>query len=326
MLFVKNSSLDPWFNIAAEEYLLKQFEQEIIMIWRSESSIIVGKHQNTLAEINAEYVIKHEIPVVRRLSGGGTVFHDPGNINFTFIKSIDKDNLVNFRMHTEPVIAFLQSLGVDAQFEGKNDLRVNGLKISGNAEHIHKKKVLHHGTLLFDSDLNNLYEAIKAKEQNFESKAVKSIRSTVTNISSFLKTPMTHEGFQKSFENFFLEIYPNLQRYDLSAGDISAINELKENKYKQWEWNFGWSPVYRFKNHIRLHGKNIAVELKVSKGIIEDAVVSVDEKKLNDNDPITVGLKDLPHKPEEIAKLLAEVDFFGFNGLADPWELLRLFF
>ena len=326
MLFVKNSSFDPWFNIAAEEYLLKQFDEEIVMIWRSNPSIIVGKHQNTLAEINAEYVIKHEIPVVRRLSGGGTVFHDPGNINFTFIKKADKENLVNFRMHTEPVIAFLQSLGVDAKFEGKNDLRVNGLKISGNAEHIHKNKVLHHGTLLFDSDLSNLYEAIKAKEQNFESKAVKSIRSTVANVNSFLKTPMTCEGFRESFENFFLKLYPHIKLYDLNANDISAINELKENKYTKWEWNFGWSPVYVFKNNISLHGKNIAVEIKVSKGIIEDAVVYIDGKELRADEPAAGGLKGLLHKPEEIAKLLAETDFFGFNGLTDPWQLLRLFF
>ncbi len=326
MLFVKNPFLDPWFNIAAEEYLLKQFNKEIIMLWRSNPSIIVGKHQNTLAEINLEYVRKNEIPVVRRLSGGGTVFHDPGNINFTFIKKADKENLVNFRGHTQPVIDFLQSLGVDARFEGKNDLRVNGLKISGNAEHIHKEKVLHHGTLLFDSDLGKLNEAIKAKEQNFESKAVKSLRSRVTNISRFLQTPLSREDFMEKLESYFFQHYPFLEKYDFRADDIRAINRIKEEKYIKWEWNFGWSPVYTFKNRIKFREKVLSLEMKVNKGKIEFVSIIVSNDKLADNDPFISGLKDIQHKPEEIEKLLAATDFYGFNSINDPWQLLGLFF
>ena len=326
MLFVQNLSLDPWFNIAAEEYLLKHLDKEIIMLWRSNPSIIVGKHQNTLAEINLEYVRKNEIPVVRRLSGGGTVFHDPGNINFTFIKKADKENLVNFRSHTKPVIDFLQSLGVDARFEGKNDLRVNGLKISGNAEHIHKDKVLHHGTLLFDSDLEKLNEAIKAKEKNFESKAVKSLRSMVTNISGFLQTQMSREDFMKKLESYFFQQYPSLEKYNLQADDIRTINRIKEEKYVKWEWNFGWSPVYTFKNRIKFRRNALSLEMKVNRGKIESASIIVNDDKLAENDIFISGLKDIQHKPEEIEKLLAETDFYDFNSLKDPWQLLGLFF
>ncbi len=326
MLFVRNSSLDPWFNIAAEEYLLKHFDKEIIMLWRSNPSIIVGKHQNTLAEINLEYVRKNEIPVLRRLSGGGTVFHDPGNINFTFIKKADKENLVNFRSHTKPVIDFLQSLGVDARFEGKNDLRVNGLKISGNAEHIQKEKVLHHGTLLFDSDLEKLNEAIKAKEQNFDSKAVKSVRSTVANISRFLQTPMSREDFMEKLEKYFFRQYATLECYDFNNDDIRAINRLKEEKYVKWDWNFGWSPVYIFRNRVKFQEIDISLEMKVIKGKIEFASILINDTELGENELLISGLKDIKHKPEEIAKLLAETDFYGFNRLNDPWQLLGLFF
>jgi lipoate-protein ligase A len=326
MLFVRNSSLDPWFNIAAEEYLLKHFDKEIIMLWRSSPSIIVGKHQNTLAEINLEYVRKNDIPVVRRLSGGGTVFHDPGNINFTFVKKADKENLVNFRSHTQPVIDFLQSLGVDARFEGKNDLRINGLKISGNAEHIHKEKVLHHGTLLFDSDLEKLNEAIKAKEQNFESKAVKSVRSTVANISRFLHTPMLVKDFMEKLEMFFFQKYPTLERYDFNIDDIRAINRLKEEKYVKWEWNFGWSPTYVFQNKIRFRKLDLVLEMKVNKGRIEFAGISVNKVKLPEDDAVISSLIKARHNPEEIERLLAETDFLGFNSLNDPWQLLGLFF
>lgn len=326
MLFVKNQSLDPWFNIASEEYLLKHFDKEIIMLWRSNPSIIVGKHQNTLAEINLEYVTKNNIPVVRRLSGGGTVFHDPGNINFTFIKGTDKENLVNFRFHTQPVINFLKSMGVDASFEGKNDLRVNGLKISGNAEHIHKNKVLHHGTLLFDANLAHLNEAIRAKEELFESKAVKSIRSTVANISRFLQKPMLCEEFLQKLENYFFQQYPSLEKYEFHASDIKTINQIKEEKYLQWEWNFGWSPVYIFKNLINYNKMRLALEMKVVKGRIEFADISIDNVKLPDDDAIFISLRNTQHKPEEIEKILAETDFLGFNSLSDPWELTGLFF
>jgi lipoate---protein ligase len=326
MLFVRNSSLDPWFNIAAEEYLLKHFDKEIIMLWRSRPSIIVGKHQNTLAEINLEYVRKNDIPVVRRLSGGGTVFHDPGNINFTFIKKADKENLVNFRSHTQPVIDFLQSLGVDARFEGKNDLRINGLKISGNAEHIHKEKMLHHGTLLFDSDLEKLNEVIKAKEQNFESKAVKSVRSRVANISRFLQTPISARDFMEKLEMFFFQQYPTLERYDFNTDDIRAINRLKEDKYVKWEWNFGWSPAYVFQNKIRFRKLDLVLKMKVNKGRIEFADISIDNVKLPEDDAVISSLRKAQPKPEEIERLLAETDFLGFNSLNDPWQLLGLFF
>jgi lipoate---protein ligase len=326
MLFVKNHSLDPWFNIAAEEYLLKHFDKEIIMLWRSNPSIIIGKHQNAMAEINLEYVMKHNIPVVRRLSGGGTVFHDPGNINFTFIKKADKENLVNFRFHTRPIIDFLQSLGVDARFEGKNDLRVNGLKISGNAEHIHKEKVLHHGTLLFDSNLDHLNEAIKAKEELFESKAVKSVRSTVANISRFLPKPMSREEFMQKLESYFFQQYPALEKYELQPADTRAINQIKDEKYIKWDWNFGWSPVYVFKNRIIYQKKELALEMKVVKGRIEFVEISIVNVKLPEDDAVLVSLKNAQHKPEEIEKILAETDFLGFNSLGDPWELTGLFF
>ena len=326
MLFFENTSLDPWFNLATEEYLFKHFDREAVMLWRSHPSIIVGKHQNTLAEINLEYIRKNNIPVVRRLSGGGTVFHDPGNINFTFIKKADKDNLVNFQSHTQPVIDFLQSLGVDARFEGKNDLRVNGLKISGNAEHIHKDKILHHGTLLFDANLDHLYEAIKAKEENFDSKAVKSIRSEVANISRFLQYPVTRDEFMIKLKAWFFQHWPNLELYTPDQADIRSINRIKEEKYTKWEWNFGWSPVYVFKNRIHLNEKEISVELKVRKGRVETALVFVDGKKLDEKHMLIKGLENHPHNPDRIEDLLAEINFLGFNGLNEPLTLLMLFF
>jgi len=208
MLCIKNENKDPFFNIASEEYIFRNFSEDCFMLWRSEPSVIVGKHQNTLAEINWGFIKKNDIKVVRRLSGGGTVYHDPGNLNFTFLKHGRKEKLMDFEMFTDPVIKALAKMSVIAKFEGKNDLRVNGLKISGNSEHIFRNKVLHHGTLLFDSNLDNLENAIKNEKDHYSDKAVKSIRSQVTNISSHLNNNLSISEFKELMQSFMFNYFP----------------------------------------------------------------------------------------------------------------------
>ena len=196
MLCIKSTTQNPAFNLATEEYLLRNKDEECFYLYINGPSIIVGKHQNTLAEINIDYVKAQNIDVIRRLSGGGAVFHDPGNLNFTFIKKGEKDQLVDFRKYTKPILDVLQSLGVKARFEGRNDLTIEGKKFSGNAEHVYKNKILHHGTLLFSSKLPDLSQALKVNPLKYKDKAVKSVRSRVTNISEHLKESITLEEFE----------------------------------------------------------------------------------------------------------------------------------
>jgi lipoate---protein ligase len=323
MLFIENQSLDPWFNIAAEEYLLKHFESEIIMIWRSNPSIIVGKHQNTLGEINIDFVKKNQIPVIRRLSGGGTVFHDPGNVNFTFIKRTVKEKLVDFKSHVQPVVDFLKSLNIAAEIGGKNDIRVNGLKISGNAEHIYKDKVLHHGTLLYNADLAWLSDSIKAAEANFESKAVKSLRSTVVNISSLMKEQMEREKFLNMLKQFLIQHHHIKEVYQFDPSDVRAIEKLINEKYRTWEWNFGYSPNYIFRNQGRILNDHISVELKVTRGRISEADVRVNGKSIS---AIANAMHDVYHNQDIVGKILSDLNFQKYSELPKPWELLRLFF
>ena len=271
MLCIIRHETDPYFNLAAEEYVLKNFERDSFMLWRNEPAIIVGKHQNTLAEINQEYVKENMIKVVRRLSGGGAVFHDLGNLNFTFIASGENHQLVDFRKFTQPILEVLQKLKIEARFEGRNDLTIDGRKFSGNAEHVHKNRVLHHGTLLFSSQMADLSSALKVDPDKFQDKAVKSVRSRVTNISEHLKTPLSVLEFRDLVLKHVMESTPGAELYSFTQDDIAAISRLRDEKYITWEWNFGYSPKYNFRKTVKTNGGKLEVTLEVVNRTIEKA-------------------------------------------------------
>ncbi len=191
MRYFISSSNNPAFNIATEEYLLKNYEDDFFFLYINTPALVVGKHQNTLAEINLEKAEHEKIPVVRRMSGGGTVFHDEGNLNYCFIKKGDNEKLVNFKKYSQPIVDTLQTLNVDAKFEGKSDLTIAGKKFSGNASHIFKNKVMQHGTMLFSSDLNRLNQLLKVNPLKFKDRGIRSIRSKVTNISEYLSNSIS---------------------------------------------------------------------------------------------------------------------------------------
>ncbi len=315
MLIIRRHNTDPWFNLATEEYVLKNFEEDSFMLWRNEPSIIVGKHQNTLAEINVDYVKQNNIKVVRRLSGGGAVFHDLGNLNFTFIQKGEKESLIDFRKYTEPILEVLQKLGIDARFEGRNDLTIDGKKFSGNAEHIWKNRVLHHGTLLFSAVMTDLTQALNVDPKKFQDKAVKSVRSRVTNISEHLTTPMDVLQFSELIEKHILEKYPDSKFYDLTDDDHDHIHELVRLKYSTWEWNFGYSPQYNFKKVVRTERSGtIEFDLDVHNGQIRHIRFFGDYFNKSDTEELERMMTGIPHNADEIRKRLAHVpigDYFA---------------
>ena len=268
---IYQTSTNPYFNLAAEEYFLKNFPEDFFMLWRSRPSVVVGKHQNALAEINHEFVQTHQIPVARRLSGGGTVFHDTGNVNFTFIRSVANIPEVNFKVFTVPVIEALKKLGVEAYTTGRNDLLIDGKKISGNAEHVHRNRVLHHGTLLFDSHLEVLKGALKVDLTRFQDKAVQSNRSEVANIAGYLPVPVSVDEFTRFLFGEICRNFPEFQVYEPTPIDIEAIQKLSIEKYQTWDWIFGYSPRYRFTNTLNSANGAILVNLLVEKGCIAEA-------------------------------------------------------
>ena len=311
MLLINNTCTNAYFNLAMEEYFLKNCNEDIFLLWRNENAIIVGKNQNTLSEINYDYVKNNNIKVVRRQSGGGAVFHDLGNINFTFI-SCNDNSFSDFKRFTMPIIDALKELGIEAEFSGRNDLLINNQKFSGNAQYNYKNKVMHHGTLLFSSEINDLSNALKVKPSKFEGKGVKSVKSRVTNISSHLKKEMSVLEFKDYLMNFINKRDENSHFYELSDEDIKNINKLVEEKYSTWEWNFGNSPKYSLNNELKYPGGNVEFNLDVKDGIIKNIKFFGDFFGKEDVSFIEDKLKNIKHSEDSIKDALKDVNIDNY--------------
>ena len=241
------------------------------MLWQNDNTIVIGRHQNTAAEINQEYVDNHRVNVVRRLTGGGAVFHDTGNLNFTFIQNMEPGKKeIDFLKYLQPIVNALQSLGVPVAFSGRNDLVINGQKISGNAMTFFGNRVLEHGTLLFSSQMSDLANALKADPDKFIDKAVKSVRSRVTNISDHLPHPMTVLEFRDYLMDYIMKDNQLSGIQNLTKEEEAIVNRLMEEKYQTWEWNYGKSPEYSMNKKIRTKGGTVQVIADIRDGHLRD--------------------------------------------------------
>ncbi|MEO8719473.1 MAG: lipoate--protein ligase [Ginsengibacter sp.] len=326
MLCIYHQSTDPYFNIATDEYIFKHFEEDCFMLWRNDNAIIVGKHQNTLAEINMDYVKSHKIKVVRRLSGGGAVYHDLGNLNYSFTKTGENSEMVDFKKYTLPMLEVLHSLGVNAKFEGRNDLTIDGKKFSGNAEYVFKNKVLHHGTLLFTSEMKNVSSALKINPLKYIDKAVKSIPKRVTNISDHLKTQISIEEFTQKIMNHIVSTYADCKLYQFTEKDLAAIRKIRDEKYSTWEWNYGISPDYNFKKGIRTNGGTLEMNLNVEQGIIKKVKIYGDFFNEKDISEIEIALENIPHQEEKITEVFRRYEINKyFHGISEEDLLSAMF-
>ncbi len=307
MLLIDNTSLEPYFNIALEEYILHQKKEDYFLVYSNNSSVIVGKHQNAMSEINYHYIKKNNIPVIRRLSGGGTVYHDKGNLNFAFISSGQPEKLSDFIKYTQPIINFLKKeYDLETSFDGRNSLVYNGYKISGNAEHIHKNRIIHHGTLLFSTDLIALNESLKVVPNKYNDKKLKSVRSNVTNISEITATNDTIDIFKNKLINFVSNFYHSETYYNLNHNDIENIEKLVLKKYSKWDWNFAYHADYEFTNNMKLKNGIINIEMTVDNGVIKKVYIIYENHRIKQLENLLINQN---HTLENIKEMISKSDF-----------------
>lgn len=328
MLFIDNQGItDPRINLAIEEYALKHLPatDDYLLFYINEPSIIIGKNQNTIEEINAEYVQEKGIHVVRRLSGGGAVYHDLGNLNFSFITNDDGQSFHNFSKFTKPVVQALKQLGVEAELTGRNDIQVGERKISGNAQYSTKGRMYSHGTLLFDSEMEHIVSALKVNAEKIQSKGIKSIRSRVANISEFLEQKMTIEEFRQAILRSIFD-GKEVEEYKLTEEDWKNIHELSRERYQTWEWNYGKSPKSNFRQSKRFPVGTIEVRLEIEKGRMKEVHIYGDFFGVRDVAELEALLRDQPYDRAALAELLVEVDLKPFFGDLDQESFLSLLF
>jgi lipoate-protein ligase A len=297
----------PQVNLAIEEYLLRNIlpEEDLLLLYVNEPSIIIGRFQNTLEEVNQTYVDDHGIHVVRRLSGGGAVYHDLNNLNYSFITAKDSESISNFKKFTAPVIRTLNEMGVPAELGARNEIHIRGLKISGSAQYITTRRMISHGTLLFNSDLTRLSEALLVAPGQISSKSIKSIRSQVTNIADHLPQPMDMAEFRQRILQGITQNLPQVQPYHLTESDWQAIRRIAEERYMQWQWNYGGSPDFSVKRNRRFAGKDITIQLDIHQGAIRSTNFNAGFLEDTDRMLLSASLAGVRYTREQIRVALA---------------------
>ena len=303
MKYLILNTTDPAFNLAAEQYVFDRLatQESFLMLWQNRNAIIIGKHQNTLAEINEAFVREHGIKVVRRLSGGGAVYHDLGNLNYTLIAPDDGEGL-DLGRFCRPVIRALRKLGVDAEINGRNDMTVGGQKFSGNAQYRKDGRVMHHGTILFDSDMSVLAGALQVDEEKIKAKGVKSVRSRVANIRSLLKQDMTLQEFRDHLARHLLG--GDGVRYELTKADLDAVEAIRAARYGTWEWNYGASPRCDVQRSARIEGVGtLRAHMQLDRGRIADIAFTGDFFSTKEPEGLSALLRGRPLTRETLAEV-----------------------
>ena len=268
MFYIRNPSRNPYFNLALEEYALRNLpkDRSYFMLWQNDPAIIIGASQNTMEEINPEFVKRNGIHVVRRRSGGGAVYHDQGNLNFSFITDRRGRASFDFRKFTVPVIRTLHKLGISSAFSNRNDLVIEGRKFSGNAQYVTKDRMLHHGTLLVHSALDHLQGALSVSRDKIQAKGISSIRSRVTNISEHLSERIPVEQLKTMLLSAIAEEEMEMTEYRLTAGDLRAVRRLMQERYLQPDWNFGSYSQFNVRRSHRFAAGKVEARMGVAGG------------------------------------------------------------
>lgn len=325
MKYIVNNSHNPAYNVALEAYAFRELlaEDELFILWINEPTIVIGKHQNAIEEINKTYTDEHGIHVVRRLSGGGAVYHDLNNLNYTIISNKSQEGAFDFKTFSQPVIETLADLGVTATFTGRNDLEIDGKKFCGNAQAYYKGRMMHHGCLLFDVDMTVLGNVLQVSKDKIESKGVKSVRARVTNILDELPEKMTVEAFSNQLLNKMKESYPDMTEYVFSDDELKNIQALADQQFGTWDWTYGEAPEYTIKRSVRYPAGKITTYANVEKSVIKGMKLYGDFFGIKDVADIEQALIGLRYEYPDVLAKLQTIDTTQYFTNITPQEIAK---
>ncbi len=325
MLFVENNNRDPYQNHALEEWLMDHVVQDCFMLWRNEKAILLGRNQNAYSEINMPYAMENGIKIVRRITGGGTVFTDEGNVMFTFISCNGRKDFSDFLMFTKPVLHALHRMGIPAEFTGRNDLTIDGKKFSGNAQCRYKDKLLHHGTLMYEANTEELAKALNVREIKLKSKGVSSVKSRVTNISDYLTVKMDIEEFRRKMFYMVMEETPGAEFFRLTPIQWQEVRQRALVGHATKEWIYGSNPSFDIRRETKLTGGIVEVFLNIEKGKISEARIYGDFFGDGDIREVEQHLSGVFYEKEAIRNALAEFAAGTYFGAIGSEELTTAF-
>ncbi len=323
--YLETGSLIPYYNLAFEEWVLTHcLEGDYLMLWQNDNTIVIGQNQNAEAEINRAFVDEHKINVVRRSTGGGAVYHDLGNLNYSFISDSDGIDSAALERFSKPIIRALAKLGVTAETSGRNDIQIDGRKVSGTAQRKYKNRILHHGTLLFNANPGMVAGALNVDPEKIKAKGTQSVRSRIGNISDFIDREMTLQDFWKFLKEELAG--DGTIEGQLSEEALKEIDELYRTKYNTWEWNFGRSPQYNMHNKRRYPAGGVEVFLTTKNAVIEDISFYGDYLSLCPMTELQDALKGCPFRSEDVAAVLEKFQLSDFFGAITAEEILDVIF
>lgn len=324
-IYLETGSLDPFYNLAFEEYVLRNWKEgNLLILWQNANTIVIGQNQNAEAEINRSFVEANKINVVRRGSGGGAVYHDLGNLNYSFITNTGDSERLTMEIFTRPIVEALKGLGLNAEASGRNDILVDGKKISGTAQRMVGGRILHHGTLLFDSDPEMIAGALRVDPSKFQSKSSKSVRSRIGTIRSALEQDMDLPTFWSYLKEALAP--GGLVKTTLTSEELAEIQTLRDTKYATWEWNFGRSPKFELSDKRRFPGGTLEVSLRVVSGHITNITFLGDFLSLASLEDLEQALQGCPFRREDVSAVLARFPLETLFGTITEQEVLDTVF
>lgn len=326
LYLIHNKSTNPYYNLALEEYILTTKQNmSFLLLWQNNNTVVIGNNQNAWEEVNMDFIEKNKVSVVRRTTGGGAVYHDMGNVNFSFITELNETDGFTINDFTRPVIRALSDMGAAAMADGRNDITIDGLKISGNAQRIYKNRILHHGTLLFDPDTEKLAAALKVRPEKFTSKSTKSVKSRVGSIKPFLNSPMDVDEFILRLKASISADVPS-EEYALTPADVEAVTKLAREKYADPQWTFRAVQPLDIRCSAKFDGGIIDVMLGVKDKYITDCRIFGDFMATADVSPLEEALVGAEFSPKGIEKAMAHLPLKNILGDITAGELIQCIF